>query len=79
MFDALQYHGLQHARLPCPSLSPRDGSDSCPLSGDAIQLSHPLPPPSPFALNLSQHQGLFQSQLFASDDQNIGPLQMNSN
>ena len=28
--------------------------------GDAIQLSHPLSTPSPFALNLSQHQGLFQ-------------------
>ena len=27
---------------------------------DAIQLSHPLSPPSPLALNLSQHQGLFQ-------------------
>ena len=28
--------------------------------GDAIQLSHPLLPPSPPAFNLSQHQGLFQ-------------------
>ena len=28
--------------------------------GDAIQPSHPLLPPSPLALNLSQHQGLFQ-------------------
>ena len=27
---------------------------------DAIQPSHPLSPPSPSALNLSQHQGLFQ-------------------
>ena len=27
---------------------------------DAIQPSHPLPSPSPPALNLSQHQGLFQ-------------------
>ena len=27
---------------------------------DAIQPSHPLPPPSPPAFNLSQHQGLFQ-------------------
>ena len=27
---------------------------------DAIQLSHPLSPPSPPAFNLSQHQGLFQ-------------------
>ena len=29
-------------------------------AGDAIQPSHPLSPPSPPALNLSQHQGLFQ-------------------
>ena len=28
--------------------------------GDAIKPSHPLPPPSPLALNLSQHQGLFE-------------------
>ena len=27
---------------------------------DAIQPSHPLSPPSPFAFNLSQHQGLCQ-------------------
>ena len=27
---------------------------------DAIQPSHPLLSPSPLALNLSQHQGLFQ-------------------
>ena len=40
--------------------------------GDAIQQSHPLSSPSP-ALNLSQHQGLFQmSQLFASSGQSIG-------
>ena len=29
------------------------------LVGDAIQPSHPLSPPSRFALNLSQRQGLF--------------------
>ena len=28
----LQPHGLQQARLPCPSPSPRDCSNSCPLS-----------------------------------------------
>ena len=40
---------------------------------DAIQPSHHLSPPSPLALNLSQHQGLFQmSQLFASCGQSIG-------
>ena len=27
---------------------------------DAVWSSHPLPPPSPFAFNLSQHQGLFK-------------------
>ena len=30
--DFLWSHGLQHARLPCPSLSPRVGSNSCLLS-----------------------------------------------
>ena len=34
-------------------------SNSCPWVGDAIQPSHPLSPPSPLALSLSQHQGLF--------------------
>ena len=28
--------------------------------GEAIQPSHPLSSPSPSALNLSQHQGLFK-------------------
>ena len=32
--------------------------------GDAIQPSHPLSSPSPPALNLSQHQGLFQWEKF---------------
>ena len=40
---------------------------------DAIQPSHHLSPPCPLALNLSQHQGLFQtSQLFTSCGQSIG-------
>ena len=32
MSDSLQPHGLQHARLPCPSPTPRACSNSCPLS-----------------------------------------------
>ena len=32
MSDSLWPHGLQHPRLPCPSLSPRAFSNSCPLS-----------------------------------------------
>ena len=30
--SSLQPHGLQHSRPPCPSLSPRVCSNSCPLS-----------------------------------------------
>ena len=32
MSDSLWLHGLQHARLPCPSWSPRACSNSCPLN-----------------------------------------------
>jgi len=32
MSNSLPPHGLQHARLPCPSLSPGVCSNSCPLS-----------------------------------------------
>ena len=32
MSDSLQLYGLQHARLPCPSPTPRAYSNSCPLS-----------------------------------------------
>ena len=31
-FDTLLPRGLQYARIPCLSLSPRVCSDSCPLS-----------------------------------------------
>ena len=37
MSDSLQPHRLQHIRLPCPSLTPRNYSNSCPLS----QWCHP--------------------------------------
>ena len=83
--QTLQSRELQYARLPCPLLSPRVSSDSYPLS----QWCHPTisssVTPSPLALNLSQHQCLFQcpqsfpasvsfpmSQLFVSDGQSIG-------
>ena len=32
MSDSLWPHGLQHAKVSCPSLSPRFCSNSCPLS-----------------------------------------------
>ena len=58
--DHLWPHGLQHARLPCPSPSPGVTQTHVHWVGDAIQPSHPLWPSSPPVFNLSQHQGLFQ-------------------
>ena len=60
MSDSLRPHGLQHARLPCPSPTPWVYSNSWPLSRDAIQPSHPVSSPSPPTFNHSQHQGLFK-------------------
>ena len=60
MFDSLQLHGLEHTRLPCPSLHPGVCSNSCPVSWWCYLTSHPLLSPFPSALNLSQSQGLFQ-------------------
>ena len=59
MSNSLRPHGLQHARPPCRSPTPRVYSNSVHWVSDAIQPSHPLSSPSP-AFNLSQLQGLFQ-------------------
>ena len=60
MSDSLRPHGLQHARLPCPSPTSKACWNSCPLS----QWGHPTiwsyVVPSPPSFNLSQHQSLFQ-------------------
>ena len=58
--NSLQPHGLQHARLPCPSPTPEFVQTHVHRVSNAIQPSHPLSSPSPPAFNLSQHQGLFQ-------------------
>ena len=54
----LGLHGLQHARIPCPSLSPWVCSNSCPLSWWCHPTISSCDASSP-ALNLSQHQDLF--------------------
>ena len=59
MSDSLRSHGLQHARLPCPSPSLEIAQTHVYWVSDTIQPSHPLSPPSLPALNLSQNQGLF--------------------
>ena len=59
MSNSLRPHGLQHAKLPCPSPTPRAYSNSCHWVSDAIQPSHPLLSPSPSTFNFPQHQCLF--------------------
>ena len=60
MSDSMRPHGPQHARLPCPSPTPGVYPNSFHWLSDAIQPSHPLSSPSPPAINLSQHEGLFK-------------------
>ena len=67
MSDSLRPHGLQHARPPCPSPTPRDYSDSCPSS----QWCHPTISSSviPFSTHLQSFPALGSfpvSQFFTS-------------
>ena len=73
MSDSFQPHGLQHARLPCPSPTPRACSDSCPSS----QWYHPTISFSviPFSSCLQSFPtsvSFPMSQLFESGGQSIG-------
>ena len=72
MYDSLQPCGLQHARLPCPSSTPRACSNSCPSS----QWCHPTISSSavPFSSCLQSFQAsqsFPMSQFFASGSQSI--------
>ena len=65
----LQPHGLQHATL-CPPLYSQSLLKL--KSMESVMPSHPLLPPSPPALSLSQHQSSFPvSLLFTSGGQTI--------
>ena len=73
MSNSLWPHGLQHARLPCPSPTPRVYSNSCPLS----QWCHPTISsyviPFSFHIQSFPESGSFlMSQFFASGGQSIG-------
>ena len=62
MSNSLQHHGLQLARLPCPSATPRACSNSCPLS----QWSHPAISSSIVPFSCPQSflaSGFFSSEL----------------
>ena len=56
--DSWRPHGLQHARPPCPSPTPRVYSNSCP----SRWWCHPTISSSVnlYIFNLSQHQSLFE-------------------
>ena len=71
--NSLWPHGLQHARPPCPSPTPRVYSNSCPSS----RWCHPTisSSVSPFSSSFQSFpaSGSFPvSQFFASGGQNIG-------
>ena len=72
VYDSLRPHGLQHARLPCPSPSPRACSNSRPLSRWCHPTTLSSTAPSIPAFNLSQQQSFLMSQLFKSGGQSIG-------
>ena len=69
--DSLQPHGLQHARPPCPSPSPKVCPSSCTLHG----WCHPVILWSFFSFCPQSFpaSGIFpMSWLFASEDQHTG-------
>ena len=73
MSDYLQPHELQHARLPCPSLSFGICSNSCPLS----QWCHPnisssVTPFSSCPQSFPGSGSFAMSRLFTSGGQSIG-------
>ena len=66
-------HGLQHTRLPCPSLFPRVCSNSCPLKRWCHPTSSSSVTPLSSCLQSFPASGSFPvSQLFPSGGQSIG-------
>ena len=69
----LRLHELQHARLPCPSLSPGVCSNSCPLNQWCHLTISSSATPFSFCFQSFLASGSFpMSQLFASGGQSIG-------
>ena len=69
----LQPHRLQHARLPCPSLSPGVCSKSCPLSRWCHSIiSFSIVPSSSCLQSFPASGSLLMSWLFVLGGQSIG-------
>ena len=78
MSESLQPHGLQHARLACPSLSPGVCSNSCPWSQWSYLTISSSTTLFSFCLLSFQASGSFpMSQLFASGGLSIGSSPFN--
>ena len=73
MLDSLWPHGLQYARLPCPSPSPGACSNSCPLSQwCSPTISYSVIPFSSCLQSFPASESFLMNQLFASGGQSIG-------
>ena len=71
--QSLWPHGLQHARLTCPSLAPRTCSNSCPSPrGCHWTISSLVIPFSSCLQSFPASEFFHMSQFFASDGQSIG-------
>ena len=78
MSNSLQPHGLQHARLPCPSPTPVAYSNSCPLSRWCHPTISSSVVPVSSCLQSFPASGSFpMSHFFTSCGQSIGALAMN--
>ena len=80
MSHSLRPHGLQHAKLSCPSVSPRICSNSCPSS----RWCHPTISSSitPFSFcpqSFPASESFLVNQLIASDGQSIGSFNLSIN
>ena len=68
LFDSLWPHGLQHARLPCPSPTPGACSNSCPSS----RWCHPSISSSVVPCSSPASRSFPLSHFFTSGGQSIG-------
>ena len=75
MSNSLQLYELQHARLPCPSPSPRVCSNSCPLSHQChLTISSSVTSFSSCPQSFPASESFSVSRVSASGGQSIGAL-----
>ena len=78
MSNSLWPHGLYHSWLPCPPLSPRVCSHSCPLNRWCYLTISSSATLFSFCFQSFPASGSFpMSQLFASGSQSVGSLSFN--